>query len=198
MNDRVNLKPPATAGRILAAAESLGFTLSCDEQTGSLLRTLAASKPGGQFLEIGTGVGYSASWLLDGMDAASRLVAVEREAAHHAIALKHLGDDPRVSFVTGDAAKFIYELVDEGERVGKLDFIFADSFPGKLELLGETLSLLKPGGLYLVDDMSPKAETNFKPDPRYTNLIETLEARPDLTLTKLAWASGLIVAVKRK
>src|SRR4051812_25376906 len=109
MNDQEGLNPPPQAALVLADAEAIGFTLSCDEQTASLLRTLAASKPGGHFLELGTGVGYSASWLLAGMDADSRLVTVEKDPSHNRIAIKHLGDDPRVSFVTGDAAKFIAE-----------------------------------------------------------------------------------------
>ena len=197
MDDGLDLKPPAVVAALLAEAQALGFTLSCDEKTGALLRTLAASKPGGQFLEIGTGVGYSTSWLLDGMDPTARLVTVEREAAHNRIAMKYLGGDPRVAFVTGDAARFIDELVSQADLAGNLDFIFADSAPGKLALLDEILGLLKPGGIYLVDDMSPKTESNYKPDPRYTELIESLEAKPELVLTKLSWASGLIIAVKR-
>jgi predicted O-methyltransferase YrrM len=198
MNDREGLNPPPQAALVLAEAEAIGFTLSCDNQTGSLLRTLAASKPGGQFLEIGTGVGYSTSWLLAGMDADSRLVTVEKDASHNRIAIKHLGDDPRVSFVTGDAAKFIGELISPEEPLaGNIDFIFADTVTGKLTLLDEVLSLVKPGGIFLVDDMLPKAEFNFVPDPRYIELTDRLENHPDFFITKLDWASGLIIATRK-
>ena len=44
-----------------------------DPLTCTLLRTLAASKPGGQFLELGSGTGLSTAWLLDGMDARATL-----------------------------------------------------------------------------------------------------------------------------
>ncbi|MBN9389881.1 MAG: class I SAM-dependent methyltransferase [Chloroflexi bacterium] len=198
MNDQEGLNPPPQAAQVLAEATAIGFTLSCDDQTGALLRTLAASKPGGHFLEIGTGVGYSTSWLLAGMDADSRLVTVEKEASHNRIAMKYLGGDPRVSFVTGDAAKFIGELVTSDETMaGKLDFIFADTATGKLTHLEEVLSLVKPGGIFLVDDMLPKAETNFVPDPRYIELTEKLENHPDFVITKLGWASGLIIATRK-
>ncbi len=198
MEDREGLNPPPQAALALAEAAAIGFTLSCDDQTGSLLRTLAASKPGGHFLELGTGVGYSTSWLLAGMDPASRLVTVEKNLSHNRIAIKHLGHDPRVSFVTGDAAKFIAELLSPEENMaGKLDFIFADTAPGKLTLLEEVLSLVKPGGLFLVDDMLPKAEFNFMPDPRYIELTNRLENHPDFFITKLNWASGLIIATRK-
>lgn len=198
MNDREGLNPPPVAALIMAEAEAIGFNLSCDEQTGSLLRTLAASKPAGQFLELGTGVGYSTSWLLAGMDADSRLVTVEKDASHNRIAIKYLGGDPRVSFVTGDAAKFTGELLNPEENTaGKIDFIFADTATGKLTLLEEVLSLVKPGGFFLVDDMLPKAEFNFEPDPRYVELTTRLENHPDFVITKLNWASGLIIATRK-
>jgi len=38
-------------------SEELGFTMGSEPRTGALLRTLAASKPGGRFLELGTGTG---------------------------------------------------------------------------------------------------------------------------------------------
>lgn len=42
---------------IVAATQKIrGFPVS-DSRTGALLKTLAASKPAGRFLEIGTGTG---------------------------------------------------------------------------------------------------------------------------------------------
>ena len=49
--------------------EELGFTMASEPKTGALLAVLAASKPGGQFLELGTGTGLGTAWLLSGMDA---------------------------------------------------------------------------------------------------------------------------------
>lgn len=58
-----------TLAALTAAAEDLGFVQSSEGDLGRLLRLLVASRPGGTFLELGTGVGYGAAWLLDGMDA---------------------------------------------------------------------------------------------------------------------------------
>lgn len=81
--------------------------MASDHATGSLLRTLAASRPGGRFLELGTGTGLASAWLLAGMDAGSRLVTVETEAPVLAVARHHLGSDGRVTFVEGDAADYL-------------------------------------------------------------------------------------------
>ncbi|HEY2720855.1 MAG TPA: hypothetical protein VGI82_03980 [Chitinophagaceae bacterium] len=48
-----------------AETKSLGSTMASDVLTCSLLRTLAASKPSGKFLELGTGTGLATSWILE-------------------------------------------------------------------------------------------------------------------------------------
>ncbi|MDQ0338431.1 putative O-methyltransferase YrrM [Caldalkalibacillus uzonensis] len=113
-----------------------------DEETGTLLSTLAAAKPGGRLLEIGTGVGVSTAWILQGMSDDAELVSVDLDEKAQAVARKYLGNDERVTFYTMDGEKFILENQDKS-----FDFIFADSWPGKFYVLDETLKLLKPGGL---------------------------------------------------
>ena len=63
------IRPPAVLAAIWSDTEKAGFALPSDYKLGGLLRVLAASKPGGRLLEIGTGTGLAAAWLLDGMDA---------------------------------------------------------------------------------------------------------------------------------
>jgi predicted O-methyltransferase YrrM len=193
MLDTVNLNPPAVLRDIEEATKSIGFTMGSDQQTGSLLRTLAASKPSGNFLELGTGTGLSAAWLLDGMDAHSRLTTVDKNETHTAIARRFLSHDSRITFVTSDGFAFIDSMRAQGKT---FDFIFADMRPGKFEYLDETLELLAPGGLYIIDDLlmlSSWAESHVSSVYR---LISTLEQRKDLRITKLNWSVGLIIAAK--
>lgn len=68
--DDAPVRTPAALAAILADSATLGFAMSCQPRTGALLATLAASKPGGRILELGTGTGAGAAWLLDGMTAA--------------------------------------------------------------------------------------------------------------------------------
>ena len=76
------------------------------------------------------------------------------------------------------------------------DFIFADMRPGKFELLEETLALLAPGGLYIVDDLLFLTSWEEQHPLLVQHLVARLEQRPDLRITKLNWSTGLIVATK--
>jgi predicted O-methyltransferase YrrM len=77
------------------------------------------------------------------------------------------------------------------------DLIFADAWAGKYRLVDETLALLKSSGIYVVDDMLPQPNWPDGHGVKASTLIAMLEQRTDLTVTKLSWASGLVVAVKR-
>jgi predicted O-methyltransferase YrrM len=185
------MKQPAMLNEILRETERLGFKMSCEEKTGSMLRTLAASKPGGKFLEIGTGTGVGAAWILAGMDAASTLITLELDEENHAVAKKCLGSDLRVTFITGNAEDFL-----KSQPTEQFDFIFADTFPGKFYLRDEALGLLKIGGIYIVDDLLPQETW---PDDHAANVVKfisEMESTPTLRLTKINWASGLIIAAK--
>jgi predicted O-methyltransferase YrrM len=191
VNDVANLRQPPMLTEILRETELLGFNMSCEDKTGSILRTLAASKPGGKFLEIGTGTGVGASWILAGMDDTSTLITVELNAATQVVAKNHLGQDPRVTFVTGNAEEFL-----KAEHAEQFDFIFADTFTGKFILRDEALALLKIGGLYIVDDLLPQENWPEGHAVNVVKFISEMESNAALCLTKLNWASGLIVAVK--
>ena len=183
---------PAALDRIARDSRALAFTMASDYQTGALLRTLAASKPAGRLLELGTGTGLATAWLLAGMDAAARLTTVETDPAFAAVARRHLGDDDRVTFVVGDGAEYLRAGAD-----GPFDLIFADAWPGKYEHLDRALGVLRAGGFYVIDDMLPQPNWPAGHDAHARRLIADLEGRPELALAKLGWSTGLIVATKR-
>ncbi len=172
---------------------AVGFGMASEPLTGALLRTLAAGKPQGRFLELGTGTGVATAWLLDGMDSASTLVTVDSDPAVVAIARRHLGDDARVSFYVGDGNVLLASLAGKGS----FDLIFADTWPGKYDHLEDALALLKRGGLYVIDDMLPQPNWPDGHAAKVSVLIRQLEARPDLVLAKMHWATGIIIAAKR-
>jgi len=72
MDEATFQRPPQAYEAILADTRKIGFQSWCWPQIGALLRVLAATKPGGRMLEIGTGTGVGTCWLLDGMDAEAR------------------------------------------------------------------------------------------------------------------------------
>lgn len=192
MNDTSN--PPALLKQIEEATKAIGFTMASDHLTGSLLRTLAAMKPGGTLLELGTGTGLATAWLLDGMDAQATLLTMDNDEAVVNVARQYLSHDPRVTFYTMDGDTFIQSLI---ARQQMFDLIFADTWPGKFWLLAETLSILKPGGLYVIDDLLPQLNWPEGHAAKVEQLIGWLEQRQDLHLTKLHWSTGLLLATKR-
>lgn len=187
-----NIRKPKMSEAITNDAQVLGFNMSCDLETASLLRTIAASCKNGQLLELGTGAGVSTSWILDGMDDQSTLLTVEMDATLQNIAKKHLGFDNRVQFCTRDGAELIKELANQ-----TFHFIFADTWPGKFYLVDETLALLQPGGLYVIDDLLPVPSWPEEHTKKVQELVNYLDAREDLIITKLNWSSGLIIATKK-
>jgi predicted O-methyltransferase YrrM len=68
MIDTAFINQPDQLPRIKVRTEELKFNMASEDRTGALLAVLAASKPGGKLLELGTGTGIGTSWLLAGMD----------------------------------------------------------------------------------------------------------------------------------
>lgn len=148
-----NKSAPSILEQVITKSEAIGFDMSASNETGELLSFLAALKPGGRFLEIGTGTGVGASWILNGMDQTSHLTSIEIDQKAHEIAVDCMGNDPRVTFLLEDGLDFLKQQKQES-----FDFIFADTYPGKYEYVSETLDLLKPKGIYIVDDMKPQSD----------------------------------------
>lgn len=191
MNDHDISRRPGILDTILAETQTLGFKLASEPLTGSLLCTLAASKPRGKFLELGTGTGFGTASILAGMDAKSVLDSVERDSTLLAVAQRHLAHDRRVTFHHDDAAAFLQR--SQGQL---FDFIYADTWPGKFTHLPEALAVLALGGFYIIDDLLPQPGWPEGHAPKVPRLITDLESRTDLRVTKLCWATGLIIATK--
>lgn len=185
---------PSYLAEIRSDTVAMGFAMASDLLTGNLLRTMAATKPGGKFLELGTGTGCGTTWLLEGMDSASTLLTVENDTQAVAIAQRYLRHDPRLTFQIGDGGEFLEAMQ---EQAGSFDLIFADTWPGKYTHLEEALNLLKVGGIYLIDDLLPQPNWPADHPPKVAKLIEILEKRQDLRLTTMQWSTGLILAVKK-
>jgi len=191
MKDTENIKLPARLPQLMSETARLNFTMASDTLTGCLLRALAATKPNGKLLELGTGTGVATAWMLDGMDEKSRLVSVEINEVNLEVAKRFLGADLRVIFVHADGGEWL-----SGAEPDQFDLIFADSWPGKYTHLDEALRLLKRGGLYVIDDMLPQPNWPDGHAGRVDELISILETRDDLIITKMNWSSGIIIGTK--
>jgi predicted O-methyltransferase YrrM len=193
MNDTPIKNIPVLWEAIRLRSQAIGFGMPSDLQTGSLLATLAASKPEGRFLELGTGTGLSTTWILSGMDVGSHLDSLDAEEKWVQVARDFLGNDSRVKFIVQDGVEFLTQALP-----AQYDFIFADTWPGKFTHLDLALGLLKPGGLYVIDDLFPQPNWPEGHAPKVPRLIEDLESRSDFHCTKLGWSTGLMVVTKKR
>jgi predicted O-methyltransferase YrrM len=192
MNDSDIRRQPNAIASILGDTTGLGFNMTSEPKVGALLAVLAASKPGGHLLELGTGTGHGTAWLLSGMDAAATLDTVDTDPAVVAIARRNLREDPRVTFHVMDGGEFL-----QRSPSGPFDLIYADAWPGKFSHLAEALALLSPGGLYVIDDLLPQPSWPEGHAPRIPELIDRLEGHTEFVTVRLAWASGLMIVVRR-
>jgi len=185
--------PPAALEAITRETAALGFKMASTHRTGAMLRALAASKPAGRILELGTGTGVATAWLLQGMNASASLDTVDNDPASIAIAQRHLAHDPRIRFHLVDGSEFLRDRALE-----RFDLVFADTWPGKFTDLDAALSLLNPGGLYVIDDLIPQPSWPEDHAPKIPRLIQALASRPDLALWPMNWDTGIVVAVKKE
>ncbi len=192
MTETIHQTYPKKYHSIEEATKLSGFTMASDVLTCSLLRTLASSKPAGKFLELGTGTGLSTSWILDGMDEHSALTSIDNDPKFLEIAQSFLGNDRRLKLICTDGSEWV-----EKNNNQKYDYIFADTWHGKYLLLEEVLSMLNKGGLYIIDDMLPQPNWPDGHAEKAIDLVNILEQRNDLSLTKQVWSTGIIMAVKR-
>jgi len=192
MVDSIFSNIPVQYENIAEATRAIDFNMASDMQTGSLLKTLAASKPSGRILELGTGTGLATSWIIDGMDRESRLITIENNELLIDIARRAL-NDTRVEFVLADGYEWLQRYSGE-----KFDVVFADAMPGKYELFEETIGLVRPGGFYMIDDMLPQSNWPEGHANKVERFIEELDKRNDIILTKLNWSTGIIIVTKIK
>lgn len=191
MTDEIIKNYPISYLAIDEATKHSGFQMASDPKTCSLLKTLAASKPKGKLLELGTGTGLSTSWILEGMDSNSSLTSIDNDFVFLDIA-KHYLKDSRLNLVNQDAGEWI-----ENNKGLKFDFIFADTWHGKYLMLEEILEMLNPGGFYILDDMLPQSNWPQGHQEKALKLLNILSERPDLILTRQCWATGIIIASKK-
>jgi len=158
------------------------------------LSVLAASKPQGTILELGTGTGLGAAWLLGGMDDSSTLVSIETNQEYQDVARRHLGHDIRLKLIVDDALLFI-----EAHEGDAFDLIYADAMPGKYFGFEHSLRLLRRGGILVLDDILPQPNWPENHQTSVDSLLQTIDGLPpkQFTSVKLCWYTGHILVTKK-
>lgn len=192
MNDSNFPNKPKILPEIEAKSKEIGFTMPSDLFIGTLLKTLITSKPKSNILELGTGIGLSLSWMVDGMDHKSKLTTIDNNPDLTQIAKNFFGSDKRLKFICADGSDWI-----KNYKGNKFDLIFADAWPGKYSDIDEALELVNLGGFYIIDDMQSQANWPEGHQENADRLIDYLEQRADFNLTKMDWSTGIILMTKK-
>lgn len=192
MNDSTILDKPKRHADIEAKSKAIGFTMPSDVLIGSLLKTLITSRPKANILELGTGIGLSLSWMIDGIDQYSSIITIDNNRGLTDIARHFFGADKRVEIICADGTAWIDNY--QGE---KFDLIFADTWPGKYNKIEEILNLVKVGGFYIIDDMQIQLNWPEGHQEKVDKLVDYLEKRDDFHLTKMNWSTGIIIMTKK-
>jgi len=159
---------------------------------GKLLHLLARAHGARNILEIGTLGGYSTIWLARALPAGGRLITLEANPKHAAVARANIaqaGLTRVVDLRLGQAIETLPQLA--AEKLGSFDLIFIDADkPGYPEYLFWALELSQPGSLIIADNVVRNGEVanaasidpNVQGVRRYNAL---LAAEPRVTATVL-------------
>jgi predicted O-methyltransferase YrrM len=192
---------PEDAALVAARARAAEVGVPCvDPVTGSLLRLLAATGAAKAVVELGTGAGVSALWLLRGMRPDGILTTVDPETEHQRLAKQSLLEagygSGRVRLIAGRALEVLPRLSD-----GAYDLVFCDALRTEnTDYLAAALRLLRPGGLVV---FAGALGAGRVPDPSARDsetvalreLAKVVRESDQLTPALLPVGSGLLAAV---
>ncbi|HEX2601984.1 MAG TPA: O-methyltransferase [Gemmatimonadaceae bacterium] len=154
VNDLV-VRPDAVLDAALEAASAAGLpAISVSAGEGKLLYLLARIRRANRILEIGTLAAYSTIWMARALPRGGKLVTLESDPTHAAVARANLaraelGDV--VDLRLGMAADTLPVLAAEGQ---KFDLIFIDADKQTIpHYFDWAMRLSNPGALIIVDNV---------------------------------------------
>ena len=146
---------PALAAALAAGAAAGLPPIQVAPNQGKLLYLLARLRGARAILEVGTLGGYSTIWLARALPPGGRLVTLESEPAHAAVARANLdraGLGGAVEVRVGRALDTLPRL--EAEGAAPFDFVFIDADKANTaEYLAWALRLSRPGTLIVADNV---------------------------------------------
>lgn len=148
--------PDPVLDAALADSAAAGLpAISVTPPMGKLLWLLAQARQARRVLEIGTLGGYSTIWLARAVGQDGRVVTLELDPGHAAVARRNLARanvDSRVELRLGPALDSLAALEAEGAAPFDLVFIDADK-PSNPEYFAWALRLSRPGTVIVVDNV---------------------------------------------
>ena len=183
---------PTKYPALLKESDAIGFSMPSDRHVGTLLKTLVTTISTGRVLELGTGMGLSLAWMVDGLASSGSVISIDNDPELIEAVQNHFKEDQRVQLICVEGGRWLEEY-----NGPQFDLVFADAWPGKYSHLDQVLGLVRPGGYYVIDDMKPQENWPEGHHEKALALMQHLETRKDLVLTKMDWSTGIILAVKK-
>jgi predicted O-methyltransferase YrrM len=178
---------------------SVEFSVATVEPSvGAALRLLAAVARAGAVVEIGTGLGVSGLWLLEGMRPDGVLTTVDIDPDHLAMARQSFaaaGVAPgRTRLITGSARTVLPRLADNS-----YDLVFVDGeirdYP---HCVGAAHRLLRDGGLLAVHNaLGAPAGSDDVAVRSVRELATDLRDAPEWATALIPAGAGLLCATKK-
>jgi predicted O-methyltransferase YrrM len=171
------------------------FDRSSIPEVGRLLAMLAAARPQGRFAEVGTGCGVGSAWIASALAPEAMFVTVENDEERAAAAGRLFEELPNLRVLQGD-----WHVLLPPE--GPFDLVFLDGGHWKRgDVAAESeqaLELVAPGGVVVIDDLTPEAlwpeDWRGRPDPAREFWLEDPRLRAVEILTTPR--TGAILATK--
>ncbi len=146
---------PALDATLRSTVEAGMPEIQISPNQGKLLYLLARIQGARKILEVGTLAGYSAIWLGRALTDGGKLITLEFDPKHAAVARKNLeraGLGDRAEVRVGPALESLAAIAKDGE--GPFDVVFIDAdkvnYPNYLE---RALGLTRSGSLILADNV---------------------------------------------
>ena len=207
----MNITPHSYAETFIAedaiktAARARGLELGAidvTQGTGAYLRHLAHQLSAQSVVEIGTGSGVGALWLLEGMMSSGTLTSIDDEMEHTNIAKMAQAEadiaQPRFRLITNSVMDVMTKLTDRA-----YDLVVFRHNPEDLSFaISEAHRVLRSGGVFVIDNFfgGSKVQDPAQRDPKTIALREagkSIKADTDAWVTTLIpTGDGLLLATK--
>lgn len=203
----MSLREPPVLAELREKTSALPLHLmQVSPEQGQFLRLLVRAIGARRALEVGVFTGYSLLCTAMALPADGSVVACDVDEEWAAMAMDHCkqaGVADKVDLRIGDARRTLADLIEREGAAGTFDFVFIDADKEGYETYYEAaLTLLRPGGLVLVDnvlwhsavlddsvqDSETRALRAFNEKVRNDDRVE---------LSMIPFADGLTFALKR-
>ncbi|MBA3531465.1 MAG: O-methyltransferase [Ardenticatenales bacterium] len=170
-------------------------------EEGHFLQFLARANGAIKALEIGTLGGYSGIWIARGLVAGGRLITLEMEPAHAAVAREHFdaaGVSGQVEVMEGDAHELLPMLSGEAP----FDFVFIDAEKsGYGAYFDWALENTRVGGIIAAHNAFQSGHIVGESSDESADLMRVFNQRvaeePRVLSTIYPGGDGMVIAVKR-